>query len=78
MFFFNRKELFTTRSTQDLYKTLGKLSENNIRYQTKTNTMASAGRSHGIPNIRADAANQHYVYVHKDDYERAKYVVYSK
>ena len=68
---FNRREIIVTRDMNELNRATGCLINNNIEYVTRTNSMTNPGRSHGIPNIRADAAYETRIYVHKNDYDKA-------
>jgi hypothetical protein len=71
----NRKELLLTRDSGELNRALGHLTANGIAYKTATNSVANPGRSHGVPGINAEYAYQYRIYVHKKDYERAKYAI---
>jgi len=73
---FNRREIMVTRKSNVLNTICNKLINNNILYTTRTNSMTNPGRSHGIPNIRADFAYEYRIYVHRKDYERAKSIIY--
>lgn len=72
---FNRRELYITRRLPDLNRVLECLSTNSIQYMTKTNTITNPGRSHGVPFIGADYTYEYRVYVHKNDYDKAKQAV---
>lgn len=72
---FNRREIFYARNMDDLYKACGKLSSGGVKYATKTNSILNSGRYHGTPNIQADYSYQYRVYVHKRDFERAKFLL---
>lgn len=70
---FNRRELITTISDQQLYRIQSALASDNIPYRTKSSIPAlSAGRYHGTPFINNDAAHPTVVYVKASDYNRAK------
>jgi len=72
---FNRREITITRDMNEMNRVTGCLASNSIRYRVITNSMTNPGRSHGIPNIRADAAYETRIYVHKDDYEKARHAI---
>ena len=71
---FNRKELITVFSDQQLYRLQGALSAAGIPYHTKVNSIPfpSADRYHGLPFIKSDAAHPSAIYVKASDYDRAK------
>ena len=70
---FNRKELITTISDQQLYRIQSALTASNIPYRTKSNIPAlSAARYHGTPFVNSDASHPAVIYVKACDYERAK------
>ena len=68
---FNRREITVTRDINEINRITGCLVSSNIGYTTRTNSMTNPGRSHGIPDIRADAAYETRIYVHKDDFDKA-------
>ena len=70
---FNRRELITTVSDQQLYRIRSALTSANIPYTTKSNIPAlSASRYHGTPFINSDASHPTLIYVKASDYDRAK------
>ena len=69
---FNRREVLITRDMAAMSQTADRLNAAGIGVQVRTGTLASAGRSHGIPGIRAESAYEYRIYVHRRDYERAK------
>ena len=66
----NRKELFLTWDTSAFDRVLNQLTSTGIKY-----TFRTRGGAHGIAGINADYAYEYRVYVHRDDYERARYVM---
>ncbi len=74
------KEVFTGFSQQEFVKVQQTLSENGIRFQTRT---VNPGRTRGIftesrigtPFLNRDFVCQYYVYVANEDYDRAKYLL---
>ncbi len=70
---FNRVELITTFSDQQLYRIQSALTSVGIPYRAKSNLPAlSSGRYHGTPAINSDASHPVVVYVKAYDYDRAK------
>ena len=70
---FNRRELITTLSGQQLYRIQSALTSANIPYLTKSSVPAfSAGRYRGTPFINNDASQPTVIYVKASDYEHAK------
>lgn len=70
---FNRRELITTLSEQQLYRIQSALSAAGIPYHTKANhPFFTADRYRGTPFINHDAANPMVIYVKAVDYDRAK------
>jgi len=67
----NRREVFLTWRIEDLYRIENCLATNNIKYRVKRNSLLDPGRTRGA-GIRAEVADKYRVFVHKDDYERAK------
>ena len=76
---FNRKELITVLSDQQLYRLQGALSAAGIPYHTKVNSTPffSADRYRGTPFIQDDAAHPCIIYVKASDYDRAKAAIQS-
>lgn len=73
---FNRRELITTLSDQQLYRIQSALTSANIPYRTKSNLPAlSADRYHGTPCINSDASHPTVIYVKASDYDHAKMVI---
>lgn len=68
----NRREILLTRRNDDLNWVTSCLITNDIKYITKTNSITNPGRHHGIPSIKMDYAYEYRVYIHKNDFERAK------
>ena len=73
---FNRKELITTVSDQQLYHIQTALCGAGIPFHAKSSLpLLSAGRYRGTPFIDQDAANPMVIYVRKCDYDRAKMAI---
>ena len=72
---FNRREVTVTRDMNEINRITGCLVSSNIGYTTRTNSMTNPGRSHGIPNIRSDAAYETRIYVHNNDYDKAIHAI---
>ena len=75
IFIWNRKELRITRDLNTMNKIHDVLSVNGIEHFIKTNSITNTGRHHGVPNIKIDNAYEYRIYVHKDDYEKAVYLL---
>ena len=75
---FNRRELITTFSMEKQAKVRDILSQNGIGYRVKTNSHSSGtyarGRT-GSHGLNADHAYQYTIYVHRNDYEKAQYLI---
>lgn len=67
----NRREIIVTRDFNILNNIIGLLDKNSIEHNTKTNSITNSGRSHGIPNVKADASYEYRIYVRRCDYEKA-------
>lgn len=79
---FNRKEIYLTYSMSEQAKIRDKLSRSNIKYYVRTiNRMSPSPFASGMrgrtgsfgQNI--DLKYEYIIYVHKKDYEQAKYVI---
>lgn len=70
---FNRREGLTTLSMKEQPQVKDILSQNHIKYHTKTVNHSRSGdiRTRGSAGIREDYAYEYTVYVHKSDYKRA-------
>lgn len=75
MLILDRREVCVTRRFEYLNRVLGALTENNIEYTVKTNSMTNPGRTHGTPFIRSDSAYEYRVYVKKADRETARRLI---
>lgn len=72
---FNRREVLTTFSMKEQSRIKDILSQNQIKYRTRTVNHNRSGdaRTRGSgAGVREDYAYEYTVYVHKGDYERAK------
>ena len=75
---FNRKELITVLSDQQLYRIQSVLSSEGVSYQTKNSIPSfNAGRYHGTPFIDSDASHPCVIYVRTSDYDRARAAIQS-
>ena len=72
---FNRRDLFITRRLNDLVRVEENLEKNGIKYQVKPGNLINHGKYRGVPGIRMEYAYEYRVYVHKNDYDRAKHVI---
>lgn len=79
---FNRKELFLTFDMQEQVRIRNILADNNIDYIIKTvNRMSpspfAAGSRSRVGTFGQDisAMYKYVFYVHKEDYEKAKYLI---
>ena len=68
----SRKEICVTRSFEYLNRVLGVLTEKNIEYTVKTNTMTNPERMHCTPFIDSNSAYEYRVYVRKADCDIAR------
>lgn len=78
---FNRKEVYLTYSINKQAEIRKILSQNNIKYSVKTiNRMSSSPISRGTRRMGAvgqdmDLNYEYTIYVHKKDYDKAKYII---
>lgn len=73
---FNRKEVFTTLSTEDYAKAIAKLNSKNVKYVTKViNLCNSSSGWVGNNSIRQDFSREYIIYVKKSDEEIASYCI---
>ena len=70
---FNRREVTVTHDLNQLNQIRSKLDANGIEHIVRSNynRTFSAGRSHGVPNVKAEAAYEYGVYVHRTDHQKA-------
>lgn len=69
---FNRRELLTVRSTEQLFRVKNALADAGIPCHTATLNRGGPFQTRGrTPFIKTDYLNQYQIYVHKDDYDRA-------
>ena len=71
---FNRKELLLTTSMERQAKVRDILAANQIPYRIRTSSNISRSRT-VIPGMRMDMLYQYRIYVKKEDYEKAKYLI---
>ena len=78
---FNRRELILTLSMERQAEVRAILSTNGIYYQVKTTnlqnqqTLDSRKAHAGSSGIFSDHSYEYKIYVHKRDYEKAKYLI---
>ena len=78
---FNRRELILTLSMERQAEVCAILSTNGIDYQVKTTNLKNqqtldSRRAHaGSSGIFSDHSYEYKIYVHKRDYEKAKYLI---
>ncbi len=78
---FNRRELILTLSMERQAEVRAILSTNGIDYQVKTTnlqnqqTLDSRKAHAGSSGIFSDHSYEYKIYVHKRDYEKAKYLI---
>jgi hypothetical protein len=78
---FNRREVYLTYSVDKQAKIRKELSQNNIKYYIKTiNRMSPSPISRGTRSVGAlgqntDSNYEYIIYVHKKDYDKAKYLI---
>ena len=83
MTIFNRKLLFQTFSIKIQAQIREALNANGIDYQVKTRSMSgptlfsSRHANVGSFGMNMDYNYEYYIYVHKDDFERAEYILNS-
>lgn len=70
----NRKELLTTTNMDYQTRVRDTLAANGIDYQVrvKSNTGGLSRSRTVLPGTRMELVYQYYIYVKKDDYEKAK------
>ena len=70
----NRREVTVTHDMNRLNQLREKLDGAGIEHivRSKRNRTFPAGRSPGVPNVDADYAYEYGIYVHRDDYEKAR------
>ena len=78
---FNRRELILTLSMERQAEVRAILSTNGIDYQVKTTSLQNqqtldSRKAHaGSSGIFSDHSYEYKIYVHKRDYEKAKYLI---
>ena len=74
---FNRKELLTTSNVEQQSRVRDLLAANGIDYRVrvKSNTGGMSRSRTVLPGTRMELMYQYYIYVKKDDYEKAKYFI---
>lgn len=74
---FNRKELLITNSMEHQSRVRDALAANGIDYQVrvKSNTGGLSRSRTVMPGTRMELMYQYYIYVKRNDYEKAKYLL---
>lgn len=74
--FFNRKELRIIWNLKELSEIRDILATNNIAYKVITRNHGGISRDRtGSIGMRTDAVYQYYIYVKKEDYEKARSLI---
>ena len=70
----NRREVTVTHDMNRLNQLREKLDGAGIEHivRNNRNRTFTAGRSRGVPNVDADYAYEYGIYVHRDDYQKAR------
>ena len=71
---FNRKELLLTLSMEQQARVRDALAANGIDYQVRVRSNGTRSRT-VLPGMRLDAMYRYYIYVKKEDYEKARHLV---
>lgn len=73
---FNRKELLTTASMEQQSRVRDVLAANGIAYRVrvKSNTGGMSRSRMVMPGTKMEYMYQYYIYVKKEDYEKAKFL----
>ena len=76
----NRREVTVTHDMNRLNQLREKLDGAGIEHivRNKRNRTFTAGRSHGVPNVDADYAYEYGIYVHRDDYQKARDLLFTR
>lgn len=74
---FNRRELLTTTSMEHQARVRDVLSANGVDYlvRVKSNTGGMSRSRTVMPGTRMELMYQYYIYVKKDDYENACFLI---
>jgi len=74
---FNRRELLTTSRMEQQAKVRDILAANGIEYRVrvKSNTGGMSRSRTVLPGTRMEAMYQYYIYVKKEDHEKARYLI---
>lgn len=75
---FNRKEVCTTYSMQEQSEIRSLLAQQGIKYSIKTINRKSPSPMTGSFGEDLSKMYEYIFYVHKDDIEKAKHIVYSR
>jgi len=72
---FNRKEILITRDQNEYFRVCNLLDDNRIEHKTGMVSLLSAGRHRGMPGINQEFVYDYKIYVHKNDYDKAKELI---
>ncbi len=71
---FNRKELLLTTSMERQARVRDVLEANGIPCQVRCRSNGARSRT-VLPGMQLDAMYRYYIYVKKEDYEKAQYLI---
>ena len=71
---FGWKELLATSNEKHYYELCNRLTDNQIRRKSVIENYLSRG-SRGVTYISGNPELMHYIYVKKQDYDKAKYIM---
>lgn len=83
MWFWNRQELYMGNSMEEYARIKQVLAQNGIRYDMKVSDLSSptafsSNRAFGTFGLNHSVLKLYYVYVHKNDYDKAVYLINKK
>lgn len=79
--FWNREEVLISFSMEKFNQVRGTLNANNIKYtyrilnHNQSGMFASNRAVMGSYGEKSEYSKQYYIYVHKDDYDKASYLI---
>ena len=74
---FNRKELLTTFSMEEQNRVRDILAQHHIDYRVRVRSIFGdvGRRRNGSFGMNPECAYQYYIYVHRKDYDRARFLI---
>ena len=69
------REVYTTWDMQELARVRDRLADAGIRCWVRGESVLNAGRYHGVPMIRTEAAYPCRIYVRRKDAEKARHLL---